>query len=47
MKTLLFILIGIIASLTLRSADVTEDMWEHWVIIACLCASILVAYFVP
>ena len=47
MKTLLFILIGIIVALTLRSADVTEDMWEHWVIIACLWASILVTYFIP
>lgn len=45
MKTLLFILIGLISSLTLKSCDVTEETWQFWVICACIIATFLVTYF--
>ena len=45
MSTLLFIIIGIIASKTMESCDVTMDMWQFWVMGACLVSSILVAIF--
>lgn len=45
MSTVLFILIGFITSETLKSCDVTFDMWQHWVILACIIASILVSCF--
>ena len=45
MSTVLFILIGFITSETLKSCDVTFDMWQHWVILACIIASMAIAYF--
>ena len=45
MSTLLFILIGFIASETLKSCDVTFDKWQHWLILACIIASMAIAYF--
>lgn len=45
MSTLLFIIIGFIASKTLESCDVTMDKWQHWVILSCIIASMSVAYF--
>ena len=46
MKTLFFILIGLIGSLTLKSCDVTEETWQFWVIGACIIATFLFTYFV-
>lgn len=43
MKSLLFIIIGVITSLTLRSAGITENMWQYWVVLVCLVASILLS----
>ena len=45
MSTLLCIIIGFVASQTMESCDVTMNMWQHWVIFACIVSSILVAYF--
>ena len=45
MSTLLYILIGFIASKTLESCDITMGKWQYWVIFACIIASMLVAYF--
>lgn len=45
MKTLFFMLIGLISSLTLKSCDVTEGTWQFWVIFACIIATFLFTYF--
>lgn len=45
MSTLLYIIIGFIASKTLESCDVTMHKWQYWVIVACIIASMAIAYF--
>ena len=45
MSTLLYIVIGFIASKTLESCDITIKQWQYWVMLACIISSMLVAYF--
>lgn len=45
MSTLLCIVIGVIASKTLESCDITMKRWQYWVMLACIISSMLVAYF--
>lgn len=45
MSTLLFIIIGFVASKTMESCDITPNMWQFWVIPACIISSMLVAFF--
>ena len=45
MSTLLFIVIGVVASKTLESCEIIMKQWQYWVILACIVSSMLVAYF--
>lgn len=45
MSTLLCIIIGVIAQKTLESCDITLDMWQSWVILACIISSLSVGCF--
>ena len=45
MSTLLYIVIGFIASKTLESCEITIKQWQYWVILSCIVCSMLFAYF--
>lgn len=45
MSTLLYIVIGVVASKTLESCEITTKHWQYWSILACIVSSMLVAYF--
>lgn len=41
MWSILYVFIGLVASRTLESGGITDNMWQHWVILACIVASVL------
>jgi hypothetical protein len=45
MRTLLLIILGIVSSTTLASCDVTIDMWQWWVMLACAISYLLIGCF--
>lgn len=42
MANLLFGVIGVITSLTLDSCGITINMWQFWVIVCCLIATMTI-----
>jgi hypothetical protein len=45
MSAFLYIIIGFVASKTMLSCDVTPNMWQYWVMLACIISSAIIAIF--